>query len=145
MVTRRQLISNRTICFGFFLTPADGLISGTMTGALLCSVWVTMDELVEVEDDEEDEGEEEGTPVDSRSPPFMARTEWLTLVSRLLGFGEEFSEEQKQCKVKSNKSHYAMCFHVIVLHKYTVKLVQSRDQSLSITLVWAEFSKENKI
>lgn len=62
-----------------------------MTGALLCSFGVLRDEFVE-----EEEGEEEGTPKDSRSPPFMARTEWLTLVSRLLGFGDEFSEEQKK-------------------------------------------------
>lgn len=68
-----------------------------MTGALLCSFGVVMDELVEEE--EEEEGEEEGTAEDSRSPPFMARTEWLTLVSRLLGFGDEFSGEQKQNKV----------------------------------------------
>lgn len=84
-----------------FCIPADGLISGTMTGALLSSFWVAMDEFVEEEDDEE--GDEEGTPEDSRSPPFMARTEWLTLVSRLLGFGEEFSEEQKQNKVNTQK------------------------------------------
>lgn len=71
--------------------PAEGFISGTMTGALLCSFGVLRDEFVE-----EEEGEEEGTPEDSRSPPFMARTEWLTLVSRLLGFGDEFSEEQKK-------------------------------------------------
>lgn len=73
--------------------PAEGFISGTMTGALLCSFGVLRDEFVE-----EEEGEEEGTPEDSRSPPFMARTEWLTLVSRLLGFGDEFSEEQKNKK-----------------------------------------------
>lgn len=74
-----------------------------MTGALLCSFWVAMDEFVEVEDEEE-EGEEEGTPEDSRSPPFMARTEWLTLVSRLLGFGEEFSDKQKQNKVNTQNT-----------------------------------------
>lgn len=50
--------------------PADGFIRGTMTGALLCSLGVVRDELVE-----EEEGEEEGTLEDSRSPLFMARTE----------------------------------------------------------------------
>lgn len=50
--------------------PADGLIRGTMTGALLCSLGVVRDEFVE-----EEEGEEEGTPEDSLSPLFMARTE----------------------------------------------------------------------
>lgn len=50
--------------------PADGFIRGTMTGALLCSLGVVRDELVE-----EEEGEEEGTLEDSLSPLFMARTE----------------------------------------------------------------------
>lgn len=57
-----------------------------MTGALLCSLGLVRDEFVE-----EEEGEEEGTLEDSLSPLFMARTEWLTLLSRLLGFGNEFS------------------------------------------------------
>lgn len=82
--------------------PADGLISGTMTGVLLCSFGAAMDEFVEEE--EEEEGEEEGTPEDSRSPPFMARTEWLTLVSRLLGFGDEFSEGQPQNKANGQSA-----------------------------------------
>lgn len=61
----------------------------------MCSFGVARDEFVEEDEmEEEGEGEEEGTPEGSRSPPFTARTEWLTLVSRLLGFGDEFSEEQ---------------------------------------------------
>lgn len=67
--------------------PAEGLIRGTMTGALLCSLVVAWDEFAE----EEEEGEEEGTLEASLSPVFMVRTEGLTLVSRLLGFGDEFS------------------------------------------------------
>lgn len=67
--------------------PAEGLIRGTMTGALLCSLGLVRGGFAE----EEEEGEEEGTLEDSRSPLFMVRTEGLTLVSRLLGFGEEFS------------------------------------------------------
>ena len=50
--------------------PADGFIRGTMTGALLCSLAMVRDELVE-----EEEGEEEETMEDSLSPLFMARTE----------------------------------------------------------------------
>lgn len=73
--------------------PADGLIRGTMTGALLCSLEVVRDEFVE----EEEEGDEDGTLEDSLSPLFMARTDWLTLASKLLGFGEEFSERHKWC------------------------------------------------
>lgn len=68
--------------------PAEGLIRGTMTGAPLCSLGVVRDGFAE----EEEEGEEEGMLEDSLSPVFMARTEGLTLVSMLLGFGEEFSE-----------------------------------------------------
>lgn len=60
-----------------------------MTGALLCSLEVVRDEQVE-----EEEGEEEGTLEDSLSPLFMARTDWPTLASRLLSFGNEFSETQ---------------------------------------------------
>lgn len=41
-----------------------------MTGALLCSLGVVKDELVE-----EEEGEEEGTLEDSLTPLFIARTE----------------------------------------------------------------------
>lgn len=41
-----------------------------MTGALLCSLWVVRDELVDEED-----GEEEGTLDESLSPVFMARTD----------------------------------------------------------------------
>lgn len=50
--------------------PVDGFMSGTMTGALLCSLGVARDKLVEEEDDEE-----EGTLADSLSPLLMARTE----------------------------------------------------------------------
>lgn len=50
--------------------PAEGLIRGTMTGALLCSLGAVNDKFVE-----EEEGEEEGMPEDSLSPLFMARTE----------------------------------------------------------------------
>lgn len=57
-----------------------------MTGALLCSLGVASDA------EEEEEGEEEGMLEDSLSPVFMARTDGLALASRLLGFGEEFSE-----------------------------------------------------
>lgn len=60
-----------------------------MTGALLCSLGEVREELVE-----EEEGEEEGTLEDSLSPLFMARTECPTLVSKLLGFGNEFSERR---------------------------------------------------
>lgn len=70
--------------------PADGFIRGTITGAVFCSLEVLRDELVE-----EEEGDEEGTLEDSLSPLFMARTEWPTLVSRLLCFGNEFSERHK--------------------------------------------------
>lgn len=63
-----------------------------MTGALLCSLGLVRDELVE-----EEEGEEEGTLEDSLSPLFIARTEWLTLLSRLLGFGNEFSFSTDTC------------------------------------------------
>lgn len=63
-----------------------------MTGALLCSLGVVMDELVE-----EEEGEEDGTLEESLSPLFMARTEWLTFASRLLGFGNEFSLSTDTC------------------------------------------------
>lgn len=70
--------------------PADGLMRGTMTGALLSSLGVVKDALVEEED-----GDDEGALEGSLSPLFMARTEWLTLVSRLLGFGNEFSGTQK--------------------------------------------------
>lgn len=58
---------------------------GTMTGALLGMV---RDGFAE----EKEEGEEEGMLAGSLSPAFMGRTLGLTLVSRLLGFGEEFSE-----------------------------------------------------
>lgn len=61
---------------------------GTMTGALLCSLGMVRDGFAE----EKEEGEEEGTLGGSLSPVFMVRTLGLTLVSRLLGFGEEFSE-----------------------------------------------------
>lgn len=57
-----------------------------MTGALLCSLGFVSVELVD-----EEEGEEEGTLEGSLSPLFMASTELLTLVSRCLGFGNEFS------------------------------------------------------
>lgn len=53
-----------------FHQPADGLMRGTMTGALLCSLGVVRDEFVE-----EEEGEEDGTLEDSFSPIFMAGTE----------------------------------------------------------------------
>lgn len=59
---------------------------GTMTGALLCSLGMVRDGFAE----EKEEGEEDGTL--GGSPVFMVRTLGLTLVSRLLGFGEEFSE-----------------------------------------------------
>lgn len=65
-----------------------------MTGALLCSFGVVRDELVE-----EEEGDEDGTPEDSLSPLLFGRTKWLTLVSRLLGFGKEFSARHKQIPV----------------------------------------------
>lgn len=71
--------------------PVDGFIRGTMTGALLCSLGEVREELVE-----EEVGEEEGTPEDSLSPLFMARTEGPTLASTLLGFGTEFSERHNQ-------------------------------------------------
>lgn len=51
--------------------PVDGFMRGTMTGALLCSLGLVRDELVEEEEDDE----EEGTLADSLSPLFMARTE----------------------------------------------------------------------
>ena len=59
---------------------------GTMTGALLCSLWLVRDEL-----GEEDEEEEQGMLVDSLSPLFMASTEWPASLSAPLGFGNEFS------------------------------------------------------
>lgn len=65
-----------------------------MTGALLCSFGVVKDELVE-----EEEGDEEGMPEHSLSPLLFGRTKWLTLVSRLLGFGKEFSARHKQIPV----------------------------------------------
>ncbi len=61
-----------------------------MTGALLCSLGVVREELVE-----EEEGEEEGTLEDSLSPLFMVRTDWQTFVSRFLGFGNEFSKKNR--------------------------------------------------
>lgn len=69
---------------------------GTITGALLCSLRVVKDEHVE-----EEVGEEEGMLEASLSPLFMASTVWLTLVSRLLGFGNEFSVKHEQkCNIK---------------------------------------------
>lgn len=65
---------------------------GTITGALLCSLGMVRDEFLR-----EEEGEDEGTLEDSLSPLFMARTDWLTLVSRLLGFGNEFSFSTDTC------------------------------------------------
>lgn len=65
---------------------------GTMTGAFLCSLGMVRAGFAE----EKEEGEEEGTLGGSLSPVFMARTLGLTLVSRLLGFGEEFSERHLQ-------------------------------------------------
>lgn len=53
------------------MLPADGFIRGTMTG-LLCSLGMVRDVHVE---EEEGDGEEEGTPEDSLSPLFVARTE----------------------------------------------------------------------
>ena len=49
--------------------PADGFMRGTITGALLCSLRVVKDELVE-----EEVGEEEGMLDGSLSPLFMAST-----------------------------------------------------------------------
>lgn len=62
-----------------------------MTGALLCSLGVVRDELVE-----EEEGDVDGMLEESLSPLLVSRTEWPTLVSMLLGFGKEFSERHKQ-------------------------------------------------
>lgn len=67
---------------------------GTMTGALLCSLGMVSDGFAE----EKEEGEEEGTLGGSLSPVFMVRTLGLALVSRLLGFGEEFSERHWKLK-----------------------------------------------
>lgn len=90
---RRVLIM--CICFPSecAIIPADGFMRGTMTGALLCSLGVVRDELVE-----EEEGEEDGTLGGSLSPLFIVRTVALTLASRLLGFGKEFSERREQNK-----------------------------------------------
>lgn len=67
---------------------------GTMTGALLCSMGMVSEGFAE----EKEEGEEEGTLGGSLSPVFMVGTMGLTLVSRLLGFGEEFSERHLELK-----------------------------------------------
>lgn len=96
-----------------------------MTGALLCSFGVARDEFVEADEmEEEGEGEEEGTPEGSRSPPFMARTEWPTLVSRLLGFGDEFSEGQKRRTTRAHDTSRHCVSHVIQLLERAAQFVQ---------------------
>ena len=67
-------------------------MSGTMTGALLCSLGLVRAELGE----EEEEEEEQGTLVDSLSPLFMASTEWPASLSVPLGFGNEFSGRRRE-------------------------------------------------
>ena len=59
-------------------------MSGTMTGALLCSLGLVMEELGE-------EDEDEGTLGDSLSPLLMATADGLVLLLKLLIFGPEFS------------------------------------------------------
>lgn len=68
-----------------------------MTGALLCSLGAVREE--------EEEDEEQGTLEHSLSPPFTARTEGLTFVSALLGFGNEFSGKHKdEAKSRDDES-----------------------------------------
>ena len=57
-------------------------MSGTMTGALLCSLGLVMEELGE---------EEEGTLGESLSPLLIARADGLVLLLKLFSFGNEFS------------------------------------------------------
>lgn len=120
--------------------PADGFISGTMTGAPLCSFGVVRDKLVEDEEGEE----EEGTPEDSLSPLFMARTEWLTLASRLLGFGNEFSERRKKTNCDANDPEFShntiaqMCQH---WHCYSSCIDAKRTQK---TIDVSEWMKREK-
>lgn len=81
--------------------PADGFMRGTMTGALWCSLGLVREEL-----GEEEEEEEEGTLDDSLSPLLMARAEGLALLSRLWGFGTEFSRGRRENEeMRPKKKH----------------------------------------